>query len=134
MCSVFVFKMFHVELNINKAIIIKSYERQYLNPIVLDIGDKVLLGNEETEEKWEGWIWAESKNNSGWIPRQIIEFSSDQKSGIISKKYSAQELSVQKYDSVVIIESLNGWVWVKNILTNEEGWIPSECVSIQNNF
>jgi exosome complex RNA-binding protein Rrp4 len=126
--------MFHVELNINKAIIIKSYERQYLNPIVLDIGDKVLLGNEETEEKWEGWIWAESKNNSGWIPRQIIEFSSDQKSGIISKKYSAQELSVQKYDSVVIIESLNGWVWVKNILTNEEGWIPSECVSIQNNF
>lgn len=134
MCSVFVFKMFHVELKINKAIIIKSYERQYLNPIVLDIGDKVLLGNEETEEKWKGWIWAESKNNSGWIPRQIIEFSSDQKSGIISKKYSAQELSVQKYDSVVIIESLNGWVWVKNILTNEEGWIPSECVSIQNNF
>jgi hypothetical protein len=123
--------MFHVELKISKAIIIKSYERQYLNPIVLDIGDKVLLGN---EEKWKGWIWAESEYNSGWIPMQIIEFSSDQKSGIISKKYSAQELSVQKYDSVVIIESLNGWVWVKNILTNEEGWIPSECVSIQNNF
>ena len=121
--------MFHVELKMDNAIIIQPYQKQYLNPIILNTGDKVVLGNEETEEKWKGWIWAESITNSGWIPMQIIEFSSDRKTGIISKEYSAQELAVEKNDFVLIIESLNGWLWVKNILNNEEGWIPSECVN-----
>ena len=112
-----------------KVKIIQSYQKQYLNPIVLNVGDQVILGKEETEEKWKGWIWAESITNSGWIPMQIIEFSSDRKTGIISKEYSAQELAVEKNDFVLIIESLNGWLWVKNILNNEEGWIPSECVN-----
>lgn len=110
--------------------VIKSYEIQYSNPIELSIGDNVILGKEETEEKWIGWIWAEKMNgeNSGWIPMQIVAFSQDKKSGSITKEYSAQELAVNENDQVEIIELLNGWFRVKNCLTNQKGWIPSECI------
>lgn len=109
--------------------IIQPYTKQYSNPILLNVGDVVFLGMEETEEKWKGWIWAELENqtNAGWIPKQIIKFSADGKIGKINKKYSAQELTVQVNDQVELLETLNGWSWVKNTITNEEGWIPSEC-------
>ncbi|MCL9804135.1 SH3 domain-containing protein [Flavobacterium amniphilum] len=115
-----------------KLKVIQSYQEQYLNPIILNVGDKVVLGNEETEENWKGWVWAEIKNNSGWIPMQIVEFSFDRKSGIIKKDYSAQELTVIVNDIVILIESLNGWLWVKSCQTNKEGWFPSECVDLSN--
>ena len=110
--------------------ITQLYTKQYSDPIRLNIGDQVVLGKEETIEKWKGWIWAvtEDKSNSGWIPIQIITFSADKKSGIIIDNYSAQELSVKVGDYVEMIKSLNGWCWVKNTVTNEEGWIPSECI------
>ncbi len=106
----------------------QSYKTQYKNPIVLNVGDTVVLGEEEQEEKWKGWIWAESTNNKGWIPLQIIELSSDKKTGKILEYYSAKELDVQQEETVIKIKALNGWVWVKNTLTNEEGWIPEEII------
>lgn len=111
------------------AIVIKSYQKQYLDPIQLKVGDNVVLGKEETEEKWKGWIWAEIKNNSGWIPMEIISFSEDKKAGVILENYSAAELSVNLGDELEVLKSLNGWFWVKNLQTNEEGWIPSECIN-----
>jgi hypothetical protein len=111
--------------------VIQSYQTQYLDPIQLSVDDFVYLGQEEVEEKWKGWIWAECKkqNKSGWIPIQIIEFSLDKKTGKILNKYSAKELTVSIDDEVEIIENLNGWTWVRNCNTKEEGWIPSEIIS-----
>ena len=108
--------------------ILKAYKAQYENPIVLNIGEKVLLGEEEKEEKWKGWIWAESKTNSGWIPIQILEISDDKKTGTVLEFYSAQELDVEKGDLIEKIKSLNGWTWSKNIRTTGEGWIPDEII------
>ena len=33
--------------------ILKEYKTQYENPIVLNVGEKVILGEEEKEEKWK---------------------------------------------------------------------------------
>lgn len=110
--------------------VIKSYQKQYLNPIQLSVGDNVVLGEEETEEKWKGWIWADFKENSGWIPMQIVSFSEDKKTGVILEDYSASELSIDLGDELQVIKSLNGWLRVKNLQTKEEGWIPSECIKI----
>ncbi|MFC7774868.1 SH3 domain-containing protein [Flavobacterium sp. GCM10027622] len=112
--------------------ITQAYTKQYTNPILLNVGDVVFLGMEETEEKWKGWIWAElsDRSNAGWIPNQIIQFSENKKTGIIVKKYSAQELTVQKDEQVELLESLNGWSWVKNNVSQDEGWIPSECIAL----
>ena len=108
--------------------ILKSYKTQYENPIILTIGEIVNLGKEETEEKWKGWISAESKDNKGWIPLQIIEINLNNKTGKIIEFYSAKELDVEEGDFIEKIKSLNGWTWAKNIRTTEEGWIPDEII------
>ena len=108
--------------------ILKEYKTQYENPIVLNVGEKVILGEEEKEEKWKGWIWAESKDNKGWIPLQIIEINLNNKTGKIIEFYSAKELDVEEGDFIEKIKSLNGWTWAKNIRTTEEGWIPNEII------
>ncbi|MGL4599865.1 MAG: SH3 domain-containing protein [Bacteroidia bacterium] len=108
--------------------ILKAYTTQYHKPIILNIGDVVLLGEEEKDEKWKGWIWAEHGEDKGWIPIQIIEISSDKKQGIVLNFYSAQELDVEENDLVEKIKSLNGWTWCKNMRTQKEGWIPDEII------
>lgn len=109
----------------------KEYRSQYKDPLVLNIGDVVTLGKEETEEKWKGWIWAEHNSRSGWIPLQIIEAMPESK-GKIKENYSAKELDVKKGDVVVSIKEINGWLWVMNE-RNEEGWIPAEIAVAHKN-
>jgi len=108
--------------------IIKDYKTQYENPIVLNVGEKVSLGEEEKEEKWKGWIWAESDLNKGWVPIQILEISEDKKTGTILEFYSAKELNVEKDDLIEKIISLNGWTWSRHLRTGNEGWIPDEII------
>ena len=108
--------------------ILKGYKTQYTNPLVLNVGEVVKLGEEEKEEKWKGWMWAESNTSKGWVPIQILEISSDKKTGTILEFYTAKELNVEKGDKIEKIISLNGWTWSKNLQTNDEGWIPDEII------
>ncbi len=45
---------------------------------------------------------------------------------MISEYYSAKELNVEEEDIVFLIKELNGWLLVKQLKTDEEGWIPEE--------
>lgn len=108
-----------------------AYKTQYHDPIQLETGDRVELGEEEQEEKWKGWIWAETPTQKGWIPMQIVEFSNDRASGIITEPYSAQELDVEEGDPIVPLKSLNGWTWALNQRTNQQGWIPDEIINME---
>ncbi len=109
----------------------KDYKTQYKDPITLSTGDVVILGEEEKEEKWKGWIWAEHNSKSGWIPLQIVDVMPDSK-GKIKENYSAKELDVNKGDIVVSIKEMSGWLWVMNE-KNEEGWIPAEIAVAHKN-
>lgn len=108
--------------------IIRDYKTKYDNPIILYAAQIVTLGKEETEEKWKGWIWAESASGKGWVPKQIIEMDAKKQVGKILEYYSAKELNVNKGDEIQKITSLNGWTWSKNIKTSEEGWLPDEVI------
>ncbi|MGI6047749.1 MAG: SH3 domain-containing protein [Petrimonas sp.] len=105
--------------------ITEAYKTPYENPIVLNINDIVILGKKD--EKWDGWIWAENKTHKGWIPIQIVNILEENK-GRILEFYSAKELNVNVGDFIKKIKTLNGWTWVKNIQTLEEGWIPNEII------
>lgn len=88
------------------------------------------LIKEETEnEKWAGWIFCESDNNEGWVPKQIIE-AIDGNSGVILKAYLAVELNIKHGEIVSGMEELNGWVWAIKQDNNEEGWLPLEILQI----
>lgn len=105
--------------------IIKSYTAQYINPITLFPRDEVTLGQEETEEKWKGWIWATHGGQAGWIPLQIIANRVENKARITAA-YTARELSVSVGDQVAVSHTLNGWLWAD--FGAVSGWIPAECV------
>lgn len=107
----------------------KTFKTTFSNPIVLNIGDIVTLIEEETEEKWKGWISVETSTNKGWIPKQIIEILDNNKTGKILEFYSAKELNVEEGDLIGKIKSLNGWTWSININTKEEGWLPDENIT-----
>lgn len=112
-----------------KLKISKSYLTKYLNPIILNKRDKVILGRKEQKPVWDGWIWAESDNNAGQIPVQLVS-TNDGINGIILDNYTAKELDVTEGDTVILIKELNGWYWVRHLITNEEGWIPKENTTI----
>ncbi|MBF7688449.1 SH3 domain-containing protein [Acinetobacter rathckeae] len=105
--------------------VIKKYESQYKNPIIVTRGTKVDIGLQD--EQWKGWFFCKTQNNSGWIPKQIIDFQSNTE-GYINKNYSAKELDADTNDIIEKIEELNGWIWGINKSTKEEGWIPLEVL------
>ena len=54
-------------MNIVDYIVIEKHETEYLNPITLTIGEKVIIGKEHeiTEsENWENWIYCTKTDNS----------------------------------------------------------------------
>ncbi|MDR1430400.1 MAG: hypothetical protein LBI85_08940, partial [Spirochaetaceae bacterium] len=61
-------------------------------------------------------------SNKGWVPEQIIEYKDDY--GIIIEDYSAKELDIETGTIVEGIKELNDWIWLKNKITNETGWVP----------
>mgnify|MGYP006184660607 CR=1 FL=1 len=60
---------------------------------------------EETEEKWKGWIWADNGINGGWVPIEILEISEDNKKAKVLEYYTAKELNVDKDDEILKIKS-----------------------------
>lgn len=120
-------------MNIDKSVLktIASHKTEYENPIKLHKGESVKLGERVPEKNWKDWIWAEnSKQEGGWVPVQIIDFSKDKTKGIVLENYSAKELNIEKGELVAEIETLNGWTWVRRISDNDEGWIPNETIRL----
>ena len=110
-------------------IVIENYRTEYPNPIFLEKGEKVVIG-EESGENWPNWIFCTKMDgsNKGWVPKQIIKQENNY--GIISEDYSAKELDVDKGIIVEGIKELNGWLWLMNKETKEIGWVPMENLKI----
>jgi hypothetical protein len=111
---------------------IATHQTEYPEPIKLSAGELVSLGEHAPEENWKNWIWTvKSSGQGGWVPEQLIDiFESDSnlQQGVVKEDYSARELNVNIGDKVVKIKSINGWTWVKNLNTEEEGWIPDDII------
>ncbi|MEN7549859.1 SH3 domain-containing protein [Rapidithrix thailandica] len=108
---------------------IESHKTEYENPIRLNKGENVKLGERAPEKNWKDWIWAENnKKEGGWVPIQIVDFSENQQQGIILEDYSAKELNINKGELITKLKSINGWTWVRKTDDNDEGWIPNEII------
>lgn len=112
-------------------LVIKDHETEYPNPITLEAGEKVIIGEEHEPvegENWENWVYCikEDNSNAGWVPKQIIDYEKE----IILRDYSAKELSIAEGAIVEGIEEMNGWLLSKNKLTGEIGWIPLENIKL----
>ena len=107
-------------------VVIKNYRAEFLDPIILKQGEKILIGDEIDLEYGPNWAFCKKidGSNSGWVPKQIIQYEGDY--GIIIEDYTAKELTIDEGTIVEGIKELNGWLWLKNKNTNEIGWVPME--------
>ncbi len=98
------------------------------NPIVLAPEDIVMPVTSRKEENpdWQGWVWCRAGDREGWVPEQILEFHAGSSGARVrvTRHYTAKELDVNEGDVVTVIEMLNGWAWVKNVRSQEQGWVP----------
>ena len=64
----------------------------------------------------------------GFVPEQIIR--KEDRNGIILEDYSAKELDIDEGTLVEGIKELNGWMWLRNTITNDLGWVPMEKLKV----
>lgn len=108
--------------------VITARTTSYPNPVVVEAGERVILGERESAEKWPNWIRCRMADNEGWIPAQIIQIVNSTQ-GIITERYSANELTVNMGDIIVSERVLNGWIWGYNVQAPDVyGWVPLENV------
>ena len=112
-----------------KYIVIKSHVSNYPDPIGLDEGDAVSIGEKyKGPENWDSWVYCseEKYKRKGWVPEQIIRKNTGA-TGIITEQYTAKELTVNSGEVLRGYRELNGWIWCKKI-DGEEGWLPKEIL------
>lgn len=110
---------------IMRYIVIENHRTEFPDPIALKKGEIVIIWGEKSLN-WSKWTFCTKMDgsNKGWVPEQIIKLENN--CGIITEDYSAKELNIDRGTIVELIKRLNGWIWVKNTITDEIGWIP-EC-------
>ena len=109
----------------NQYVTITTWTPVYKNPIILNKGDFVKIGEEDDE--WKGWQWCITSNNSGWVPKQIIKLLTETE-GEILENYSAEELEVDINETISAIKETNGWILGRLDRTGKEGWLPKEIL------
>jgi len=90
--------------------VIKAYRSSNADPISLHKGDAIRIGQEyHGDPEWQDWIWCENQNGKGgWVPRSHITILGS--TGAAREDYCGCELSVQKEETLNVLEILNGWV------------------------
>lgn len=111
-----------------KVVVIEEHSSNYPNPIAFRQGDKLMLGELDTE--FEGWIRAKTiDGNEGWAPIQYIDFKYGESNGLAKYNYNAFELNTSLNEYLTILKELNSWYLASNI-NGEIGWIPVQTVQI----
>ncbi|WP_312117233.1 SH3 domain-containing protein [Brevibacillus reuszeri] len=106
------------------------HQSNYPNPIRLEVGQMVILGKlDDGPENWRNWRYCYTldRQSEGWVPEQFIEKKGEH--GVITEAYCAHELTVSGGEQVKFFRELNGWGWCQLNSTDEEGWIPMECLT-----
>ncbi len=106
------------------ARVLSAYQRAYADPIRMQAGEALSLGDKKSE--WPGWIWCTSRDGkSGWVPAKYVERQGN--AGVALCDYDAAELSVRAGQVLSLGQAESGWVWCMNP-EGQSGWVPLECL------
>lgn len=107
--------------------VIKEHISNYPDPIVLHKGQEVSYGDEDTQ--FPNWIFCKSisTNKVGWVPKQLLTEPNNLGIAIVTKDYSAHELTMSIGEILVGLEHVNDWTFCKT-KKGELGWIPTFCL------
>lgn len=108
--------------------VIAAHHSEFPDPIAFSKGTPLTVGAKYAgPEGWDNWYFCTLPAHSGgWVPSQVIDRTSDTPSyGVALEDYTAQELNVRVGEVVAVLKRLNGWMWCKNLLTQQSGWVPA---------
>ena len=104
------------------VVVTKSWIATYPDPISIKAGDPVRLSGRK--DIWDGhvWLWAIAPSNKeGWIPDTLLD-------GTIARyDYSAQELTCNIGEKLIVLKQTHGWSWCK-ATSGELGWVPDKVL------
>ncbi|WP_405108019.1 SH3 domain-containing protein [Paenibacillus sp. FSL K6-1217] len=108
--------------------VIKAHTSTYPDPIILQKGQEVWYGREDTQ--FPNWIFCKSvsTNKEGWVPKQILTSPDSHDIAKVIEDYSAHELTVTQGEILWGLKHLNDWTYCKTD-NNEYGWVPAFCLS-----
>ncbi|HET6725016.1 MAG TPA: SH3 domain-containing protein [Gammaproteobacteria bacterium] len=108
-----------------KAVVTKSYERPYENPIAVEAGEPVAPDFEKRTDI-PGWVWCTAGDGrSGWTPRDWLTQRGNR--WHISREFNAIELTVAPGEVLDLVFEESGFFWARKE-NGEVGWVPSENV------
>lgn len=110
-------------------IVVEDYENSNADPIQLNAGDTVKLGEKSNDDgPWANWIYcvSERTEKAGWTPVQILQMNGA--TGTATTDYTAEEMTVAVGDILYATTELNGWLWCLREADNQRGWVPKNCL------
>ncbi|MFZ5980351.1 MAG: SH3 domain-containing protein [Candidatus Zixiibacteriota bacterium] len=107
-----------------KGTVIKSYRTAYPDPLIIKKGERLTVGEKESE--WTGWTWCtNAKGKSGWAPESYLSVKGD--TAVSRCDYDATELTVAAGEKLTVLGEESGWVRAAKA-DGATGWVPRECV------
>jgi len=107
--------------------VVVSHASAYPDPIAFEPGDRLLLGERDSE--YPGWTWVTlPSGKAGWAPQAFLRVRSPTEA-IGIERYSARELDTTLGQQLIVHNELNEWLWVEN-RDGEFGWVPKKTTSI----
>jgi hypothetical protein len=108
--------------------VIVDYESPYTDPCTFNAGEKLTIGEKESE--WDGWVWCTNREGkSRWVPEAYVEHRGDV--CVMLRDYESTELSVSAGEVLSITgQAESGWVWCTN-QAGQSGWVPEDNVRVE---
>lgn len=105
--------------------ITKAYTSKYPDPICFAAGAELNVGRCDPE--FPGWFWCRSSNGTeGWVHRSFLAAWAGMTTSLLA--YTAMELTVTGGERGALLQSLDGWTYLR-LDDGSEGWIPESHVA-----
>ena len=109
-----------------RLLVVEAWEPSHRIPLVLAAGDRVTVGQHDTE--WTSYRWCtDAGGTGGWVPNDYLVLGDDG-TATITVDYSTAELAVQPDAVVAGYQTAGDWTWCI-AEDGSEGWVPNRALS-----
>ncbi|WP_411844699.1 SH3 domain-containing protein [Roseibacillus persicicus] len=99
-----------------------DYEELDRNPLNLQLGQKVTVGEED--KTWPEWIWTQTENGlSGYVPKDYLDLDNSPQA-TVTNEFDGTILKVSKGEVIESEFELGGWHWCHDD-EGKKGWVPN---------
>ena len=113
--------------------VLADYQAAYPDPFCVSVGETFQVS--EKADVWNStpdwtWIWCtDQRGKQGWVPKNMITFNSDGRTGTVRSSYTARELTVAVGEELDAHQEESGWLWCTN-QQGKRGWVPLDHLTL----